>query len=129
LPRRLELTRSPPAAPRRSGKLSAQLDGLEASIRDGGGGGDDGSSSARAAAQHVLVSTVLPELRQLRLFVVLNYTAVVKARPGAKGPAACGTWENGPTAAVCLPAGCEQRVGKIQAASRRCIRPFSSARE
>ena len=53
------------------------------------GDGDGGvarpaSPGALAAAQRALVTTVVPELGLLRLFVVLNYTAVVKAR--GRGP-------------------------------------------
>jgi len=39
------------------------------------------SPGALAAAQRALVTTVVPELGLLRLFVVLNYTAVVKVCP------------------------------------------------
>ena len=67
-----------------SDKLDAALDTLERSV-EGRGDGDGEvsrpvSPGALAAAQRALVTTVVPELGLLRLFVVLNYTAVVKAR-------------------------------------------------
>lgn len=70
--------------PHPSDKLDAALDTLERSV-EGRGDGDGGvsrpaSPGALAAAQRALVTTVVPELGLLRLFVVLNYTAVVKAR-------------------------------------------------
>jgi len=65
----------------RSNKLNSVMTELEVAIREqealpGGGS----PSRARADAQRLLVSSVVPELGRLRLFVVLNYTAVVKAR-------------------------------------------------
>jgi hypothetical protein len=88
------------AAAARSDKLSAQLDDLERTVRpapaDGasGGAGELGGSGASAppaaspaalaAAQRALVSDLVPQLGALRLFVVLNYTAVVKARRAAR---------------------------------------------
>jgi hypothetical protein len=73
-----------------SDKLDAALDTLERSV-EGRGDGDGEvarpvSPVALAAAQRVLVTTVVPELGLLRLFVVLNYTAVVKARAASGGP-------------------------------------------
>jgi hypothetical protein len=83
------------AAAARSDKLTAQLDGLERTVRPapaellGGGASSSAtapaaaSPAALAAAQRALVSDLVPQLGALRLFVVLNYTAVVKARCGA----------------------------------------------
>jgi hypothetical protein len=77
---RLELTDALPVA---SDKLAAALDELERAVRPGSGAGGAPtapSAEALSAAQRRLVAAVLPELGALRLFVVLNYTAVVKAR-------------------------------------------------
>jgi len=49
------------------------------SVGEASGSAPPPSASALAAAQRALVSSIVPELGQLRLFVVLNYTAVVKA--------------------------------------------------
>lgn len=69
--------------PGRSNALSAELDALERAVRPPGSAAQPGGApthAALAAAQRALVSTVVPLLGRLRLFVVLNYTAVVKVR-------------------------------------------------
>ena len=70
--------------PGRSTALSAELDALERAVRPPGRSaaeaGPAPTHAALAAAQRALVSTVVPLLGRLRLFVVLNYTAVVKVR-------------------------------------------------
>ncbi len=65
----------------RSERLTAALDAIEAAVCLPAGTNGTATPAALAAAQRALVSTVVPELGQLRQFVVLNYTAVVKARP------------------------------------------------
>ncbi len=42
------------------------------------------SAEVLAAAQRALVTDLVPQLGALRQFVVLNYTAVVKARRGPR---------------------------------------------
>ena len=82
--RRLRRTPRPlTRRPGRSNALSSELDALERAVRPPGSAAEPGgapTASALASAQRTLVSKVVPLLGRLRLFVVLNYTAVVKAR-------------------------------------------------
>ena len=76
--------------PGRSDALAVELDALERAVRPPGGGGEAGGAptpASLAAAQRALVAVVVPLLGRLRLFVVLNYTACVKARSARPGTA------------------------------------------
>ena len=82
--RRLRRTPRPlTRRPGRSNALSSELDALERAVRPPGSAAEAGGAptlAALASAQRTLVSKVVPLLGRLRLFVVLNYTAVVKVR-------------------------------------------------